>query len=1044
MANNIDINITNNGSGCKIDLYNIDLEKNTTLTLTNESVYTKNIKQNEELKAYELDGKAIIEAVTLKNTLPLKIDIDNPSFVPEEKNRIAIYSNGEAVAQVVIIKSVDENSNEVESSIHLQENNIEVFIEKQSNKATIILEFAPYIEFDSENMIFLRSFGEVDYWYDGVKYQLYTVNKFNVKREYIKIPSSYIAGAAYMHNFPAMISETVFYSNYKRGFFKINGTEVTKIKDDSSIFYLTHLYDDVWITVSKENYTYIYNIVEFTDIEAAVYEIKDTYELEIGKYTYDEYYIPYKMFDYNENMIINFHTYKYNSYIPANQQKLCARIDKSNKRFDFTNIDDMQIIEYEDDEYRVHFDWRNQKRYINNEEMSYGPSFPLKLMTLREEDVISLYDVSYTANLSSVLLIDLKNKSYEGYGSVPSFNQMWPNGSYAGFKSIEAQNQISGWDVIKDNDIFKRYIRRTTRDDYIIPDELYSDLESVLINPPHSIFLRKEVIQNKKLLTSLINYNMGNISQRNNEISYGISVTENTDVEIKTYNDLNYYFDKNFILTEEKEFNIFTSITDIQRIAANENFNLSIDETKTIFDKNNNTYDLKFSKWIEATESFEVNPLIEFIGDMDKAVVRDEISVSSSKSLFLTAGYREKKYIEFKTKSKEVSFSVYPSSYPYGTELYTYVNGLQKDGIYDSNSNNWSSYAYKLDENKISTIRFEINKIYENQESKYNGYFIDDITCNILSDVKETEIYFKSIDLGMYPSSRNLNIVFSDLEKSSNITQAIYYSLDSGDTWNTFRGQLPNQDNILLKAVFIKPSVDAEAYVRVSNVVVKQGNFEVITRSLTKRRIKDNIIKVTPSFRKVTKSAVKDMVTLREVVNHSNQTIFLDTMRSVTKVLGEVTLNSDCIRKVKKLILSECKTHRVVNKDVIGSLFSKRRVAINKSNNADTGRRVIKQKSTKVNADTERRVIKSLYNNSSIFRNVVVNENNTVLISRKVVIGNVKRLDASRIVNAIVSIDKELNTRRIVYKPSVLYVAQLNITYKLNNGLLIIENQELN
>lgn len=870
--NNIDIHVNKTSSYCHIDLYDKASDKNISFYVNNTNLLSKDIKdtvflQEDLLKAYELEDRAVIEATTYTNHLSLLVDAQDFTLVSEDVNRVAVFNGETPVTQVTAVKVIDEEGNELRSSMHIDEENntIELYIEneevsKATNKATAVIEFAPYVEFTSERAIYLRTFNELDYWYDLTNREIYTVDKYNNKELYVKLSTSHISISSYPYQVPTMISETVFFSKHKTCFFKIEKAgekpTITKIKDETSFFGMTYLYDNVWVTAYKDTSTnsYQYQIIEFTDVETASYEILDSHVIEIGKSVNECFYFPYVIYNYDDKLAISFYSYQYNSYLPTTDQCVCAKIDKANKCFDFTDIEPMQHLTYEDDEYRLIFNWSDRKYYANGSILSGHYTYPAKPLTLREGNRLYGYTISYSDSSSEIAEFYLDNSKNMAYDTF--LQRIWNNGSYAGTKSIDTKPVTDTWDVFKDTDIKKRSIRATTVDDYIIPEGVTSNLGSVKLNN-NSIYLKKEVIQNKKFL-STVAYSTCQLLQRDKVIASAITVAENTDIEMRTYSSASVSFSNQYILTEEKDFNIYESLSDVHRVVENNIYDLQIDENATIIDKIDDKYDLNFAQWQYATESFEGDPLINFRGNATSAYIRDELASTGSKSLFMTAEYKAKEYIEFDTVSDSISFRYYISSYPFGTELNVYINGINKDSFYDDDSNKWRDFSYTLNPEEKSTIKLEYDKCYVLQSDRYNGCFIDDISCNLLADSTEATVYFNTYDLGMYDSSQAVSIKFNDLEISDNVTQAIYYSTDAGTTWEIFKGMLPNKDNISLKAVFTKPSIEEEAYVRFSSVTVMPGELDWVTNIDTNRKIYDTSDIVPELIENITVSKNED------------------------------------------------------------------------------------------------------------------------------------------------------------------------------------------
>ena len=876
MTNNIDINIDKTASSCHIDLFNKQLNKNVAFSIYDTALYSKDIIKEKLINAYELNDKAVVEAITYTNSLALFIQADNMSLISEDINRMAVYADGEPVSLITAIKVVDEEGNELRSSIQAQEDSVELIIEEEVDKATVTLEFSSYLEFKSENAIFLRSFGELEYWYDISNREIYTVDAEKNKKLYIKLTSSHISSSSYTYAVPSMISETVFFSSYKKCFFKIDGSTVTKIKDETNFFMLMHLYDDVYITSFKNSNAYDFTLVEFTNIEAATYEVLDTHSIKLSKSASEYCYSPLKSYDYDNKLHIYFYSYQHNSYIPSTDQYMCARIDKEAKRFDFTDIEPFTFLVYEDEEYKLVFKWADRKYYLNNKALTgTSYSYPLKPFTLINDGIMYCYSITYNAGLVELVSIDLVNAKILSYA--PVLDKMWSNGCYAGRKSIDIKSVSDSWDMFKDCDLNKRRVRSTTKDDFILTTETTSSLYAT-ITDLSPLYIKKEVVQNKKFLIGY-GYSYFQSLQRGNVISAGITVTENTDVEIRPFSSFNFYFDNNFIIEEEKDYNLFTSITDVKRLVCNNKFNLSIDEAATILNESNNKYDLAFAHWGEYTETFEDDSpkLIKWTNSTyaEEGLTRSNIRAYEGSY----AGYmgRDTKggsnvpdyYSEFETIGDKVEFSYYNSFTQYNQYLKVYVDNIEKFSD-PYNSTTWGTASINLAPNKKHTIRifFEDSTV---EPSNDKGFFIDNLTCNAPIPDKNATIYFNSFDLGMYSAPQGFNISFNGLETSSNITKAIYYSIDKGATWIEFKNLLPNVDGITLKAVFTKPNIEDEAYVRFNSVVVMPGEFEVTSYADTERIVKPKRF---------------DVVTQQDLVR---------------RIVKDIEISSDTDRRVEKL-----------------------------------------------------------------------------------------------------------------------------------------------
>lgn len=847
MTSNIDINIKKTYSSCHIDLYDRELSKTVSFYINNAALLTKDITEEDLLNAYSLDNSAIVQATTYTNSLLFTVDADDIELISEDANKMVIYSEDEPIAQITAIKVIDEEGNNLRSSIQSQENGVEVIIEEQVDKATIVIELGSYIESTSATMAYLRTFGEFDYWFDLTDRKIYGIDKYYNKTLIASLTSSHIVTSNYLYAPPAMVSETVFFSNYKKCFFKINGSSITKIKYETSFFGMTYLYDNIWVTSYKNGNSYDFKLIEFTDVETATYEVLDTHTINVGKSASEYCYTPIKIYDYNDKIAISFYSYNFNSYVPTTtDQYTSVKIDKVNKRFDFTNIEPMQTLVYED-EYTLTFNWPDRKYYVDGKAVSGSYSYPIKPLTLLKDDLLYGYETIY--NCSSVDIVEINLKQAKIIKSKGFLEKMWATGAYAGRKSVDRKSDLDGWDVFKDEDIAKRTIRPTVKDDYIIPFNSTSS-SYVSITNKNPIFLKKEVIQGKKFLFTEL-YNVYQLYQRDNIVSSSLTVSENTDIEIRPYSSTSLYFNEQYILEEERDFNVFTSVVDTKRIASNSIFNLAINEAATIFNKADDKYNLDFAHWGEYTETFEdyPNTLIKWTNSTynEHGLVKSDIRAKDG----TYSGYmgRETKggssipdyYSEFEVVGNKVTFDYYNSFTQYNQYLKVFVNNVE--AFSDSyNSTAWKQASIDLTPNKINTVKI----FYEDstvEPSNDKGFFIDNLTCNAPIPEKNAVVYFKTFDYSMFDSPQGASIIFNDLELSSNITQTVYYSIDNGAEWIEFNGIIPNVDNITFKAVFTKPTIEEEAYVKFSSVTVEPGEFEYISYADTSRKLynKDNI-----------------------------------------------------------------------------------------------------------------------------------------------------------------------------------------------------------
>lgn len=847
MTSNIDINIKKTYSSCHIDLYDRELSKTVSFYINNAALLTKDITEEDLLNAYSLDNTAIVEATTYTNSLLFTVDADDIELISEDANKMVIYSEDEPIAQITAIKVIDEEGNNLRSSIQSQENGVEVIIEEQVDKATIVVELGSYIESTSATMAYLRTFGELDYWFDLTDRKIYGIDKYYNKTLIASLTSSHIATSNYLYASPAMVSETVFFSNYKKCFFKINGSSITKIKDETSFFGMTYLYDNIWVTAYKNGNSYYFKLIEFTDVETATYEVLDTHTINIGKSASEYCYTPIRIYSYNDKVAISFYSYQFNNYVPTTtDQYTSAKIDKVNKCFDFTNIEPMQTLVYED-EYTLTFNWTDRKYYVDGKAVSGSYSYPIKPLTLLKDDLLYGYETTYSCSSADMVEINLKQaKIIKSKGFL---DKMWATGAYAGRKSVDKKYVINGWDIFKDEDIAKRTIRPTVKGDYIIPFASTSSSYVSLTNK-NPIFLKKEVIQGKKFLFTGL-YSIYQLYQRDNIESSSLTVSENTDIEIRPYSSTSLYFNEQYILEEERDFNIFTSIADTKRIAKTNMFDLAINEAVTIFDKADDKYDLEFAHWGEYRETFEdyPNTLIKWTNSTYNEHGLEKSNIRAKDGTY--SGYmgRETKggssvpdyYSEFEVVGDKVTFDYYNSFTQYNQKLMVYVNNVE--AFNDSyNSTSWQNASIDLIPNKLNTVKI----FYEDSTvdpSNDKGFFIDNLTCNAPIPEKNAVIYFKTFDYGMFDSPQGASIIFNDLEVSSNVIQTVYYSIDNRAEWVEFNGIIPNVDSITLKAVFTKPTVEEEAYVKFSSVTVEPGEFEYVSYADTSRKIynKDDI-----------------------------------------------------------------------------------------------------------------------------------------------------------------------------------------------------------
>ena len=840
MTNDFKINANNTDTSCHIDLYNKELDKNISFTVSNVSLYTKDINKDNLAYSYDVDNTSIIEATTYTNSLLLIMDGEDVQLIPEDINRLAVHYKDEPIAQITATKVINEEGRELRSSLQATEEGLEVIIEEESVRADIILEFAPYIEFTSGNAIYLRTFNGLDYWYDLSNKIIYTIDKYNSKKEHMTLTYSHVSGTSYPYQVPVMISETVFFSNYKKCFFKLNGSRIDKIKDETSFFTLVHLYDNVFVTANKGTNAYTYNIIKFTDTDAAAYEIKDTYTLNLGKSVGEYSYTPFVQFNYGGQTRVSFYSYQFNSYLPATaDQYLCANINRETDTFDFTGIEPYTFVAYKTDEHELVLNWNDRKYYYNGVQCGGFFNYPAKPFTLIEDGVFYLYSIGYSKSSSGFASFDVNNNTFISDNIVLDY--MWNNGTYAGKKSKNLLIVADTWDVLKDGDIDKRHVRLTTKDDFIFKDS--GPIGNLVVDNEDALSIKKESVQNKKIFLSSA-ANSFYATQRGNIVACGTTVSENTDIKIIPYDLVYFYFDSNYILTEDKDFNIYTSVSDIVRQVEASNYELVVDEINTIFDKTeDDKYDLSFKKWEDYTETFEdyPNTLIKWTNSTydDNGLLKSDIRAKDG----TYSGYmgREEKggssvpdyYSEFVTIGDKITFDYYNSFTQYNQYLKVYINDIQM--LSDSyNSTEWKTASIRLTKNVLNTVKI----FYEDSTvapSNDKGFFIDNLTCKAPTASNEAEVYLKPIDLSFYDTPQGVNIIFNELEASSNVSRQLFYSINGGQEWLELTGVLPNVDNILLKAVFTKTSDDA--YVRFDSVEVMPGEFTYTSYTDTSRKV---------------------------------------------------------------------------------------------------------------------------------------------------------------------------------------------------------------
>ena len=218
--NNIDIHVNKTSSYCHIDLYDKASDKNISFYVNNTNLLSKDIKdtvflQEDLLKAYELEDRAVIEATTYTNHLSLLVDAQDFTLVSEDVNRVAVFNGETPVTQVTAVKVIDEEGNELRSSMHIQEDSdIEIVIEEEVNKAMITLEFTPYVEFNREEVQHIVRIDGEDYWAsNGIIY------KSNAITEQVEEYCMTNCSSSDYASMPQMLSKEIYYRS-RNGFYK--------------------------------------------------------------------------------------------------------------------------------------------------------------------------------------------------------------------------------------------------------------------------------------------------------------------------------------------------------------------------------------------------------------------------------------------------------------------------------------------------------------------------------------------------------------------------------------------------------------------------------------------------------------------------------------------------------------------------------------------------------------------------------------------------------------------------------------------------------
>jgi Glu-tRNA(Gln) amidotransferase subunit E-like FAD-binding protein len=121
--NNINFNVSNTSHSSSISLIDEVSNNNISFFISDTALYSKDIKDiqlDSLVTAYDLDNKAILEATTYSNSLLLGVNTLNETdiqteanieLISEDRNRIAVKSNDELIAQITAIKVIDEAFN---------------------------------------------------------------------------------------------------------------------------------------------------------------------------------------------------------------------------------------------------------------------------------------------------------------------------------------------------------------------------------------------------------------------------------------------------------------------------------------------------------------------------------------------------------------------------------------------------------------------------------------------------------------------------------------------------------------------------------------------------------------------------------------------------------------------------------------------------------------------------------------------------------------------------------------------------------------------
>lgn len=181
--------------------------------------------------------------------------------------------------------------------------------------------------------------------------------------------------------------------------------------------------------------------------------------------------------------------------------------------------------------------------------------------------------------------------------------------------------------------------------------------------------------------------------------------------------------------------------------------------------------------------------------------------------------------------------------------------------------------------------------------------------------------------MSLFPSNIECSIETVDLQSTHELTEQYFYSVYDSE-WIEFNGTLPNVDNIRIKSLYTKASVDDVVDATFESIVIKPENIkngEVITSYVGLERkvvksiainvetyvnvIKDYIMAVR-NYRRVVKYLIGSFDTLRRV-SYNNELIFdVDTLRDIIKIIN---ISNDLNRKVISKEIKQLDTNRVVN-----------------------------------------------------------------------------------------------------------------------------------